>query len=65
MDPGDLVQVLLEFLEVMFHQVMFFRHLYPKETFERRSMYGVSVWKSRHPRVCEYMKNVLEDIKVG
>ncbi|CAK9834019.1 Mitotic spindle assembly checkpoint protein MAD2B [Anthophora retusa] len=55
--------ILLEFLEVAFNHILFFRNLYPKEIFERRKVYSTIVYVSEHPELNEYIKNVLNTIR--
>lgn len=55
--------LLLEFLEVAFHGILYYRKIYPLEIFERKKIYGVGTWMSQHPEVNEYIDNVLATIK--
>jgi len=55
---------LLEFLEVLVHQVLYRFDIYPAAAFERRTSYGVGVHRCRHPAVCDYVGGVLQDVKV-
>ncbi|KOC67282.1 Mitotic spindle assembly checkpoint protein MAD2B, partial [Habropoda laboriosa] len=55
--------ILLEFLEVAFNHILFFRNLYPKEIFARRKIYSTIVYVSEHPELNEYIKNVLNAIR--
>ncbi|EWM23863.1 mad2 mitotic arrest deficient-like 2 [Nannochloropsis gaditana] len=51
--------VLLEFLEVAVHQVLYNRGVYPPAIFERRRKYDVPVFMSRHPDLNLYIHEVL------
>lgn len=62
MDPMT-VNILLEFLEVAFHNILFVTDIYPKEIFENRKKYGAPVKYSIHPQVNEYIINCLGVIK--
>lgn len=62
MDPMT-VNILLEFLEVAFHNILFLTDVYPKEIFENRKKYGAPVKYSVHPQVNEYIINCLGVIK--
>lgn len=53
----------MEFLEVAFHHVLFFRKIYPKEVFVKRKIYGITVHVSEHPELNEYLSNVLNAIR--
>ncbi|XP_012261447.2 mitotic spindle assembly checkpoint protein MAD2B [Athalia rosae] len=55
--------ILLEFLEVAFHQILFVRNLYPKEIFVRKQIYGIGVQISEHPELNSYIKEVLNSIR--
>lgn len=55
--------ILLEFLEVAFNHILFFRNLYPKEIFVKKKIYSVVVYISEHPELNEYIKNVLNAIR--
>ncbi|XP_063984556.1 mitotic spindle assembly checkpoint protein MAD2B isoform X2 [Diachasmimorpha longicaudata] len=55
--------ILLEYLEVAFHGILYHRKIYPAEIFSRKKIYGVGIWVSDHPEVNEYLKNILEAIR--
>ena len=55
--------ILLEFLEVAIHNIIFIRNIYPSSIFERRKKYGVPVQMSIHPHVNEYITECLKAIK--
>ncbi|KAK9307130.1 hypothetical protein QLX08_002453 [Tetragonisca angustula] len=55
--------ILLEFLEVAFNQILFFRNLYPKEIFVKKKIYSICIYVSEHPELNEYIKNVLNAIR--
>ncbi|XP_015114783.1 mitotic spindle assembly checkpoint protein MAD2B [Diachasma alloeum] len=55
--------ILLEYLEVAFHGILYHRKIYPTEIFGRKKIYGAGVWISEHPEVNEYLKNVLEAVR--
>lgn len=55
--------ILLEFLEVAFNHILFFRHLYPGEIFVKKKIYDTTVYVSKHPELKEYLKNVLNAIR--
>lgn len=54
--------ILLEFLEVAFHNILYARNLYPKEIFTRKKIYGLGVQVSEHPELNAYLKEVLNSI---
>lgn len=55
--------ILLEFLEVAFNHILYFRKLYPEEIFERKKIYATAVHISQHPELNEYLRNVLTAIQ--
>ncbi|XP_043599942.1 mitotic spindle assembly checkpoint protein MAD2B [Bombus pyrosoma] len=55
--------ILLEFLEVAFNHILFFRNLYPKEIFVKKKIYSICVYVSEHPELNEYIRNVLNAIR--
>lgn len=61
----SLVDVLLEFLEALVHQVLFVRELYAPELFERQRLYGIAVRRSRHPDLNAYIAGAVGGLRVG
>lgn len=59
-----MIDVFLEFLECAIHQIVYHRHVYPKESFEITQLYSIRVYRSRHPDVCSYISCRLEELKV-
>ncbi|XP_047365999.1 mitotic spindle assembly checkpoint protein MAD2B [Vespa velutina] len=55
--------ILLEFLEVAFNHILYYRKLYPKEIFIKKKIYGAVVHISEQPELNEYLKNVLTAIR--
>lgn len=53
----------MEFLEVAFNHILFFRKVYPKEIFVKKKIYGITVYVSEHPELNEYLSNVLNAIR--
>ena len=45
----ELSDILLSFIEVAVHSLLFVRQVYPPSVFEKRKEFGVGVWMSRHP----------------
>lgn len=52
-----------DFLTVSIHQILFLRDVYPRTTFLPVRAYNYPVRQSRHPRVCDYIRDV--SIAVG
>uniref|UniRef100_A0A7S1HTY5 HORMA domain-containing protein n=1 Tax=Eutreptiella gymnastica TaxID=73025 RepID=A0A7S1HTY5_9EUGL len=55
--------VLLQFLEVATHTVLFCRQVYPVEVFEERRKYGAPVWISRHPALRDYVSRTVLSLR--
>lgn len=60
-----LVDVLLEFLEALVHQVLFVRELYSPELFERQRLYGIAVRRARHPELAAYVADAVAGLRVS
>jgi hypothetical protein len=61
----EVADVLLEYLEAVTHQLLHLRQLYKSELFERQRLYGITVRKSRHPKLNNYINDVISSLKVG
>lgn len=57
---SDVGTVLCEFFEVIAHNILFLRKLYPDVVFVKRKKYGTAVYQSVHPDVNEYISQVLK-----
>ncbi|XP_012219354.1 mitotic spindle assembly checkpoint protein MAD2B [Linepithema humile] len=57
------IDILLEFLEVAFNHILYFRKIYPKEIFLKKKIYGITVYVSEHPDLNEYLMNILNAIR--
>ncbi|XP_011305310.1 mitotic spindle assembly checkpoint protein MAD2B isoform X2 [Fopius arisanus] len=55
--------ILLEFLEVAFHGILYYRKIYPSEIFRKKKLYGTGIWICEHPEVKEYLKNILNAVR--
>eukprot|EP00123_Amoebidium_parasiticum_P021713 comp7236_c0_seq1/m.2947 comp7236_c0_seq1/g.2947 ORF comp7236_c0_seq1/g.2947 comp7236_c0_seq1/m.2947 type:complete len:209 (-) comp7236_c0_seq1:134-760(-) len=57
----ELAGVILEFLDVAIHEILYLRGVYPPELFIERKKYGETrVHVSRHPELNQYIRSVLE-----
>ena len=54
---------LLELLEIVLHSILYYRKSYPEEIYIKRKIYGIFVNISQHPKLNEYIKNILEYLK--
>mmetsp|Transcript_14259 Transcript_14259/g.43791 ORF Transcript_14259/g.43791 Transcript_14259/m.43791 type:complete len:235 (+) Transcript_14259:51-755(+) len=59
---GEATRLLLEFLRVLVHLILYTRRVYPEETFERRRFLEVIVYRSRHPGLCEYIDDAVQGL---
>mmetsp|Transcript_38243 Transcript_38243/g.85381 ORF Transcript_38243/g.85381 Transcript_38243/m.85381 type:complete len:204 (+) Transcript_38243:116-727(+) len=57
------LDLFIEAAEAVLHTILCVRNVYPRETFERRSLYGTTVWMSRSPPLCHYISTVLVNSK--
>ncbi len=59
---SELVDIMLSFLEVTIHGILFYRAVYPPALFERHRAYGMAVWKSRHPKLNDAIHRILHSL---
>jgi mitotic spindle assembly checkpoint protein MAD2B len=59
----SLVDITLEFLEAVIHEILFTRELYRRDIFECRRLYGLAVHRSRHPDLNTYIEDALHGLK--
>lgn len=59
----DVVDILVEFLEVSFHHLLYLRNLYPASIFVLRKMYNVPVQVSKHPGLNKYITDSLRSVR--
>lgn len=68
MDPC-FQDIVVEFLAVAFHSILYFGSVYPKSVFETRKKYNVVAYRCIHPEINEYidlcLKSVRECLKNG
>ncbi|KAK9818377.1 hypothetical protein WJX72_011659 [[Myrmecia] bisecta] len=60
----EVATVLCEFLEAAVHQVLHLREVYNPELFDRHRYLNITVRKSRHPDLNEYIHSLVESLKV-
>ncbi|XP_054721482.1 mitotic spindle assembly checkpoint protein MAD2B-like [Uloborus diversus] len=54
-----LIHLICDFLEIVFHHILFVKNVYPEISFQKKQMYNIPTWKSRHPGVCRYIQNFI------
>ena len=55
-------QVFVEFVEVLIHQIIFFRKIYPDSIYVTRKRFNIPLKMSEHPWVNNYIQTVLETL---
>ncbi|KAG5897135.1 hypothetical protein JTB14_025088 [Gonioctena quinquepunctata] len=58
--PAD---ILCEFFEVLVHNIVFLRKIYPETIFARKKKYGIPVHQCIHPDVNEYVNQCLQAVR--
>lgn len=56
--------ILLEFLEIGLHTVLYVRSLYPESIFVGRKLYGIPVHCSIHPQLNTFITECMKGIQV-
>jgi mitotic spindle assembly checkpoint protein MAD2B len=59
----ELLSEFCTFLEISIHLILFNRQLYPRELFEKKIEFGLSVQYCNHPSVVNFVKSAIESIK--
>eukprot|EP01138_Halocafeteria_seosinensis_P009499 gb/GECG01009708.1/.p1 GENE.gb/GECG01009708.1/~~gb/GECG01009708.1/.p1 ORF type:complete len:348 (+),score=54.68 gb/GECG01009708.1/:1-1044(+) len=59
----ECVDIVLSFLEVVIHCLLYYRAVYPPNAFERAREYDIIVFKSRFKGLTDYVKEILEDTR--
>lgn len=62
-DHSQMSDILLEFIHVALHYLLYIRGIYPPNLFEKAQKYGLSILQCRHPLVNSYITTLLSAIK--
>ena len=62
MDEDFLKTILVEFIEVLIHQIIKLKRIYPDGIYGKRRKYNLAVFMSEHPSVNEFIKEITEGI---
>ena len=62
MDEEFLKTMLVEFIEVLIHQIIKLKRIYPDGIFGKRRKYKLAVFMSEHPSVNQFIKEITEGI---
>lgn len=63
MTSSDYEDVILEFLDIFIHTVLYVRKIYPEAIFRRRRIYNIPVFVSIFPPVNDYIRQVLQSAR--
>lgn len=55
----ELLDSFHQFLLVLTHSILFYREVYPDDSFELVQFYDIAVHQSRHPEVCEWIQEMV------
>lgn len=58
-----LASTLCEFLSASAHLILYVRRVYPEEVFERRRLFDVAVYRSRHAELNDYISNAVHALQ--
>jgi len=58
----EIVDIVVEFIEVAIHTILFVREVYPNALFERCRKYDIPVQKSRSPLVSNYISTIVSSM---
>ncbi|RYP53880.1 hypothetical protein DL768_001192 [Monosporascus sp. mg162] len=51
------------FLTVCIHNILYYRNIYPAQTFLTSRAYNIPVHQSRHPKVCSWIRDAVDAVK--
>ncbi|KAI5866721.1 DNA-binding protein [Durotheca rogersii] len=51
------------FLTVCIHNILYYRSIYPQETFLMSRAYNLPVHQSRHPKVCSWIRDAVDAVR--
>jgi len=63
MPTTDFLNELTNFFSAAIHLILYTRRVYPVETFERRRLFDVAVYRSRHPELAEYIALTMRGLR--
>lgn len=59
-EEQDIVNAIVEFIQAIVHSVLYDRCIYPRESFEQCRLYGIVVYRNRHPDVVGYVEDSVQ-----
>lgn len=60
---SQLLGAFINFLTVCVHNILYYRAVYPPESFLTARAYNLPVHQSRHPRVCDWVRDALDAVR--
>jgi len=60
---SQLLNAFVNFLTVCIHNILYYRAIYPLESFLTARAYNLPVHQSRHPKVCDWVRDALDAVK--
>lgn len=61
-EAHTLLNSFTSFLTVSIHTILFYRNIYPKETFLSAKAFNLPVHQSRHPKVCAWINDAVDAV---
>lgn len=63
-EARTLLQAFTTFLTISIHTVLYYRSIYPKQTFLSAKAFNLPVHQSRHPKVCSWINDAVDAVMV-
>ncbi|KAI8962313.1 DNA-binding protein [Daldinia sp. FL1419] len=60
---NNLLTSFTQFLTVCIHNILYYRSIYPAQTFLTSRAYNLPVHQSRHPKVCSWIRDAVDAVK--
>ncbi|KAI0890269.1 DNA-binding protein [Annulohypoxylon maeteangense] len=60
---SQLLTSFTQFLTICIHNILYYRSIYPTETFLTSRAYNLPVHQSRHPKVCSWIRDAVDAVK--
>lgn len=60
---SHLLSTFTHFLTVCIHNILYYRNIYPAQTFLTSRAYNLPVHQSRHPKVCSWIRDAVDALK--
>lgn len=60
---SQLLTSFTQFLTICIHNILYYRSIYPAETFLTSRAYNLPIHQSRHPKVCSWIRDAVDAVK--